>query len=67
MKTGLASRQLLGICFWRKGRGNPGLAKYMGEKGGYEGFGPPLLITQVDDRIELIDYGHLSSSGKVLE
>jgi hypothetical protein len=37
----------------------------MGEKGGYEGFGPPLLITQVDDRIELIDYGHLSSSGKI--
>ena len=31
-----------------------------------EGFGPPLLITQVDDRIELIDYGPLSSSGKVL-
>ena len=25
---------LLGICFWRKGRGNPGLAEYMGEKGG---------------------------------
>ena len=22
---------LLGICFWRKGRGNPGLAEYMGE------------------------------------
>ena len=41
-------------------------AEYMGEKGGYEGFGPPLLITQVDDRIELIDYGPLSSSGKIL-
>ena len=25
---------LLGNFFWRKGRGNPGLAKYMGEKGG---------------------------------
>jgi len=25
---------LLGICFWREGRGNPGLAEYMGEKGG---------------------------------
>ena len=25
---------LLGICFWRKGRGNSGWAKYMGEKGG---------------------------------
>ena len=38
----------------------------MEEKGGYEGFGPPLLITQVDNRIELIDYGPLSSSGKLL-
>ena len=27
---------LLGICFWREGRGNPGLAEYMGEKGGWE-------------------------------
>ena len=25
---------VLGICFWRKGRGNPGWAEYMGEKGG---------------------------------
>jgi len=25
---------LLGICFWREGRGNRGLAEYMGEKGG---------------------------------
>ncbi len=25
---------LLGICFWRKGRGNRGLASYMGEKEG---------------------------------
>jgi len=26
--------QLLGICVWRKGRGNPGLVESMGEKGG---------------------------------
>jgi cyclase len=26
---------VLGICFWRKGRGNRGLASYMGEKGGW--------------------------------
>ena len=25
---------LRGLCFWREGRGNPGLAEYMGEKGG---------------------------------
>jgi hypothetical protein len=25
---------LLGIFFWKKGRGNPGLAEYMGEKRG---------------------------------
>ena len=27
--------QLLEICFWRKGRGDPGWAEYIGEKGGY--------------------------------
>ena len=57
---------MLGICFLRKVREERIWAEYMGEKGGYEGFGPPLLITQVDDRIELIDYGPLSSSGKIL-
>ena len=31
---GLEDFFLLGNCFWRKGRGNPGLAEYMGEKGG---------------------------------
>jgi hypothetical protein len=31
---------LLGICFWRKGCGNPGWAEYTGEKGGY-----PLSLT----------------------
>ena len=28
---------LLGISFWREGRGNTGLAEYMGEKGGCGG------------------------------
>ena len=34
--TSLSSRRcsLLGICFWRKGRGNQGWAEYMEEKGG---------------------------------
>jgi len=41
------------------------LGEIHGGERGLVGWRPPLLITQVDDRIELIDYGHLSSSGKV--
>ncbi len=37
-----------------------------GERRLVMGWRLPLLITQVDDRIQLIDYGLLSSSGKVL-
>ena len=34
-RADLGRFELLGICFWREGRGNPGLAEYMGEKGGF--------------------------------
>ena len=36
---------VLGICFWRKGRGNPGWAEYMGEKG-------DLLLSKRENKLE---------------